>query len=192
MTTDVGAGPSLVAARLAEQLDEQGIAYAFGGALALGVWAVPRTTVDVDVNVFVGEDRLEELFTALERAGALVDRGEARRNAARIGMLVAKIGRTRVDVFIAHHPMHVDMETRRVAVEHPEMGARYFLSASDIALVKLIYNRPKDVTDLERLFAVQGDGIDVDYVRSWLERIVPGDDPRFALLDRLSTIAAGR
>ena len=45
--------PTDVLARLADQFDEDGLAYAVGGALALGAWGVPRTTSDVDVSVFV-------------------------------------------------------------------------------------------------------------------------------------------
>ena len=39
-------------------LDEDGVPYAIGGALALGVWGVPRATKDVDLSVF---DRVDEL-----------------------------------------------------------------------------------------------------------------------------------
>lgn len=186
MTALENAAASKVAAHLADRLDEAGIGYAIGGALALGVWGVPRTTVDVDLNVFVGDDELSRLFEALERAGALFNREDAARDVARIGMLTAQIGRTRIDIFVAHHPLHAEFERRRVKVDHPDIGGRYYLSATDVALAKLIYHRPKDVIDLERLFAVQGGRLDVAVIRRWLTSIVPAGDERIALLDRLS------
>ncbi len=36
--------------RIAASLDEAGISYAIGGALALGVWGAPRATKDVDMT----------------------------------------------------------------------------------------------------------------------------------------------
>lgn len=43
-----------IARAVADALERHGLPYAIGGALALGFYAVPRATVDVDVNVQVG------------------------------------------------------------------------------------------------------------------------------------------
>ncbi|HEY3353329.1 MAG TPA: hypothetical protein VGQ83_08785 [Polyangia bacterium] len=173
------------ALRLAACFDDDGLPYALGGALALGAWGVPRATADVDVAVFVGEAALDRLFDALERAGVLFARDEARRSAARFGAIWARLGRTGVDVFIAHHPLHREMERRRVELPTPDGRSLWFLSAEDVAVTKLIYGRPKDVLDLERLFAVQQGRLDLAYVSLWLARIVPPEDPRLALLEDL-------
>jgi hypothetical protein len=65
-----------------------------------------------------------------------------------------------------------------------EGGRLWFLSAEDLCLHKLIYGRPKDIIDLERLIAVRPN-IDLAYVRSWMTRMVPAGDRRFAALDDL-------
>lgn len=41
---------------VARALEQQGVPYAIGGALAFGVWGTPRGTLDVDVNVFVAPE----------------------------------------------------------------------------------------------------------------------------------------
>jgi hypothetical protein len=41
--------PLDAALKIARAFDGHGIAYAIGGAIAYGLWAVPRATVDVDV-----------------------------------------------------------------------------------------------------------------------------------------------
>jgi len=56
----------------------------------------------------------------------------------------------------------------------------------DTALAKLLYSRPKDVQDLERLFAVQAGRIDLAYLRQWLPRMVPAGDSRLGLLEDLA------
>jgi hypothetical protein len=183
--TPTESSPDLVAASLADRFDEDRLPYALGGALALGVWGVPRTTSDVDVAVFVGEPELDRVFDAIERAGAMVDRADARRTTARTGYFVAQHGRTRIDLFIAHHPWHAEMQRRRVSLTAPDGKQRWFLSADDIALAKLLYARPKDLPDLERLFAVQSGRIDVSYLGRWLSEMVPRNDERLRLLASL-------
>ena len=69
--------PVAVAAWLAERLEADGIAYAIGGALALGAHGIPRMTDDVDLAVFAPEAELDRLFDAVERAGCLFDRARA-------------------------------------------------------------------------------------------------------------------
>jgi len=185
MTLPAHPTPVDIAGHVADRFDEDGLTYAFGGALALGAWGVPRTTSDVDVAVFVPERDLERALDSLERAGAMVDRAEASRLVARTGMFFAALGRTRLDVFIAHHPVHADMERRRVSLETLDGERRWFLSAEDVVLTKLIYGREKDVADLQRLFAVRGPSLDLPYVSEWLAKIVPPGDRRLNLLAEL-------
>ena len=176
--------PVEVATWLGARLDEDGLPYALGGALALAAWSAPRQTTDVDIAIFVDARSLTRVVDALERAGALVDRGDATRRVAAAGLFMARLGQTRNDVFLATHPVHADMERRRRRAEL--LGAPlWFLSPEDIALMKLFYGRPKDIVDLERLFAAQP-AMDVSYIRSWLERIVPTGDRRVALLADLA------
>ena len=185
MTTPEAA-PTEVAIRLADRFDGDGLPYAFGGALALGAWGVPRTTSDVDVSVFVSEGELDRLLDSVERAGAIVARAEAHRSVARTGFFVAFFGRTRIDLFIAHHPWHAEMQHRRVSLPTPDGRPRWFLSLEDTALAKLLYARPKDVVDLEQLFVVQAGRIDLAYLRLWLPRMVPAGDARLGLLEVLA------
>lgn len=51
-----------------------------------------------------------------------------------------------------------------------------------MALTKLIYRRPKDLIDLERLFAVLDGELDTAYVRRWLAHVTSADDQRLQIL----------
>lgn len=176
--------PLEVARWLADRFDEDGLPYALGGAIALAAWSAPRQTVDVDVAVFVGDEELPRVLDAVERAGALVDRGDATRRVAASGLFLCRVGTTRVDVFLAIHPLHQEMGRRRRQIT-VEGHALWFLSPEDVAILKLIYARPKDVVDLERLFAARPD-LDRAYIESWLGRIVPASDRRLELLADLA------
>lgn len=172
-----------VAAHLADRLVEASIEYGIGGALALGVWGAPRATADVDISLFVDLSEFDSVAESFERAGVIFDRRGAPRDIERIGMFHGRLGRTKVDVFMSAHP-HMDaMKERRRRMEL-DGKALWFISPEDLCLMKLIYGRAKDVTDLERLFAVRPD-LDVSYVRSWLVRMVPPTDDRVSVLGDL-------
>ena len=177
--------PAAVGAWLADRLDEEGIPHALGGAVALAAHGIPRNTADVDMSVFVAEDEHDRLFDALERAGCLFDRAHAAGLLRRISLFTVRCGRIQVDLFVAFHPHHGESLTRRVKLRCPDGRERWFLSAEDLAVYKLALSRPKDLMDLELLFAARAGAIDVAYVRRWIEAIAGAGDPRSARIDDL-------
>lgn len=178
--------PAVVAAWIAERLEEDGIEYAIGGALALGAHGIPRMTDDADFAVYVEPARLDRFFDALERAGCLLDRRHARAEAERISLVGARCGRVGVDFFLSFHPHHHQALERRVRLLAADERDHWFLSPEDLAVHKLLLLRPKDVADLERLFAVRATGLDIAYVRRWILAITPDGDPRRGALEDLA------
>jgi len=172
------------AQRIGVCFDEDGIPYAVGGALALGVWAIPRATKDVHITAFVGEPELARVIDSLERAGVMIDRGAAAADVARIGLFKGRLGRIIVDVFVSQHPQHAAMKDRAIRVTDAAGVSTAFLSPADLAIHKLVFGRPKDIADLEGLFARRRD-LDVAYIRHWLCQMVPDGDVRVASLDDL-------
>jgi len=66
--------------RLIRGFGKASLDYAFTGALAASFYGVPRTTVDVDVIVYVPEwNYRDKLLAALREAGLTVDEGEIER-----------------------------------------------------------------------------------------------------------------
>lgn len=130
---------------IAARLDEDGLEYAIGGALALTAWAIPRDTNDVDISVFASEAELSRVIDALERAGVMIDRADAAKSVARIGMFTGRSGRTLADVFISTHPHFLEMRRRRRQLKYPSGEPLWFLSAEDLCVMKLLYGRSKDV-----------------------------------------------
>ncbi len=175
--------PLDAALQIAETFEARGISYALGGALAYGLWAVPRATVDIDVNVFVKDDALDAVFRALTDVGASLVAPEARAQNAREGMFVARWDLFRIDVFTPS--IEFAWEAERTRVRRVVGGrAAWFLSAEVIAVFKLLFFRTKDIADLERLVALRTE-LDVRWVRGRVAEMLGEADERVLAWDRL-------
>jgi len=175
-----------VAAEVARAFERVGISYAIGGALAYGLYGAPRATLDVDVNLFVEPEALAPVFEVLRELGATFDEAQARREAAEEGLFVAWLHGHRLDLFVPSIPFCREAERTRVRLPAPPyLAAAFFLSAEAITLFKLLFFRSKDLADLERLVARQGERLDVRYVRERLVEMMGEDDVRVRRWDEL-------
>lgn len=169
---------------LARALEARAIPYALGGALAYGVWALPRATKDVDLNLFVGSDALPAALDALAGAGVTFERAEALSLSAEEGLFVGWVGACRIDVFTPSIPFSWEALKTRVQVDVG--GERvWFLSAEALSFFKMMFFRGKDLVDLERLLGTMGRHLDAPYVRRWLVETMGEDDERVKKWDEL-------
>lgn len=163
--------------RLASALDRAQIPYAIGGAIAFGLWGDPRGTHDVDINLFVDHDALDHALDILEAAGVDIEREVARQADRQGDVIVGWYGGMRVDLFTPSIPFAWEAMRKTVRVRGPSGEAAY-LSAEAIAIFKLMFFRPKDQLDLEKLIEVQGEDLDMAYVRHWITDMMGEDDER--------------
>jgi hypothetical protein len=173
-----------VASHLAAALDAAGVAYAIGGAIALGAFADPRGTHDVDINLFVDHAGLDGALDVLVAAGVTIDRAAAR-NADQDGdVVVGHYEGMRVDLFTPSIPFAWEaMKTRR-RLAGPS-GEAWYLSPESTAVFKLLFFRPKDRLDVEKLVAVQGGDLDRGYIRRWIVDMMGTADERVQAWDEI-------
>jgi len=139
-------------------LDGQRLPYAFGGALALAFCTErARGTIDIDVNVFVGQDEADRVLGALHPP---VSHTDADRLALeRDGQTRLWWEQTPVDIFLDTTEFHVQAAQRRQL--HDFGGRRIpFLGCSDLAVFKAFFNRTKDWADLEEMIAIGALNVD--------------------------------
>jgi len=170
---------------IAKALQADGFSHALGGALALGAHGVPRGTLDVDLNVFVPEAELPRVIACLRRLGIEIDEAAAVVRSRREGMFVGSWGGMRIDVFVPSIPFSAEAERTRTLLTAPDGESVWFLSPEALAVFKLLFFRPKDLVDLERLVAVQGAALDRAYVRSWIVDMMDESDARVGAWDDL-------
>lgn len=173
-----------LAFRLAGALEAAGVPYAIGGALAYGLWGDPRGTHDVDINLFVDSNGLDRALDAMSVCGLVIDRQAARAADRRGDVMIGWCEGTRIDLFTPSIPFSWEAGTTRVVVEGP-LGSAAFLSAEATAIFKLLFFRPKDLVDVEKLVAVQGADLDRDYIRRWLVDMMGEEDERVRVWDDL-------
>jgi hypothetical protein len=174
---------------IARSFEAAAIPYALGGALALGAHGVPRGTLDVDVNVFVPEGERAHVVECLRQLGVELDLQAALARAERDGMFVGMWGGMRIDVFVPSVPFSDEAARTRVLLGDSEGKGVYFLSAEAITIFKLLFFRPKDLVDLDRLAAVQGPDLDRAYVRRWIVDMMGPADERVRAWDRIAGAA---
>jgi len=159
---------------------EAEIPYAFGGAIALAYYAAPRATVDIDINVFVPVERGGEVMAALEALGTDPLGPEQEARLERDAQARARWETTALDLFFSYDPLHDSCLERRRRVPFGRDGDFIqVLSAEDLAVFKVLFDRDKDWRDLHEMRFALGDAFDAEYARRWLRRILPEDDPRY-------------
>ena len=134
-------------------LDAGGLPHAFGGALALAYCtAEPRGTKDIDVNVFIGVDRLDDLVSALPPPieVATADRTALERD----GQARLWWDGTPVDVFLSNHPFHDHAEASARVVPFAGIDDLPVLACADLAVFKAFFGRAKDAVDVAAMVSV--------------------------------------
>jgi hypothetical protein len=174
----------MVAARLAAKLEARGQEHAFGGAIALGYWGVPRGTVDVDLTLYVSPERPSECawllgdlgceFVAAQLTQSLIEHGFA-------SVLYAGI---RLDVFLPTIPFYEEARLRRKRVELADRPMMVW-DAESLAVFKMMFFRRKDLADVEQILRARGTQFDRPWVREQLAAMYGSGDPRLSAWDEM-------
>jgi hypothetical protein len=150
-----------------DALDSARIPHAIGGAIALGYCTLePRGTRDLDVNVFVGPDRVKEVFAALPEPVAVS--GLSLEQAERDGQVRLWWEQTPIDVFFSVLGFH-DEVARRVRQVSFEGRSIPVLDCTALAVFKAMFDRPRDWVDIEAMLEARA--LDLGEVRRWVSEM---------------------
>jgi predicted nucleotidyltransferase len=158
--------PADIVKAVHRSLEAAGIPHAFGGALALALYAESRETADIDVNVFVPVEQWPEVREALMPLGVdvNVDEEELKRQAE----VKVNWNGTPVHLFFSSDLLHEEMP--RKVKQAPLDGHTIPLVAPEHLIVrKTMLDRPKDRRDIERILATTP--VDRDEVDNWVRRL---------------------
>lgn len=176
--------------RLSRTLAAGDIPFAFGGAIARNYYAEPRLTLDMDVGIFLPPVAHRRVLPTLATLFPIPDTAHAAASIERDGQIRLDWDYTPVDLFFSYDPFHemTAARTRRVPFAESEIP---ILSAEDVMVHKILFNRPKDWRDIADILSTQRGQLDLGYMRQWLTSILPSNEltgapeTRVALFDDL-------
>ena len=128
--------------------------------------------------------RAERVLQVLEALG--VDRGDAgtleQIRDRRQGRL--HWGHTPIDLFFSYDALHESCVKRIRSVPFGKGTTISILSAEDLAIFKVLFDRPKDWSDLSEMLYSLGADFDESYALGWLRRILAEDDARLVRFEK--------
>jgi len=175
------ADPIEIALRVAQILEAHDIRYVVGGSLASSMSGEPRSTLDVDLIVELGEEKVASLLAALGEN--FYSDSEAIRRAIRdksSANLVHLATSIKVDLFImGGSPVDGEQMDRRQRVKVGADPDRflYVYTPEDILLQKLRWYRmggeasERQWRDILGIVLVQGSRLDLGYLRRGANRL---------------------
>ncbi|MBV8691943.1 MAG: hypothetical protein JOZ37_04795 [Actinobacteria bacterium] len=184
--SEPGLARKLVA--LHEALDSADIPHAVGGAIALGYYAEPRATIDLDINVFVSVDQHKTVFDAIVDLGVTTPASIAALE--RDAQTRAWWGRTPIDLFFDSDAFHGRMRAAARLVPFGDVEL-LVLAPEHLLICKAVFDRRKDWLDIDDVLTAVPD-LDADEVRTWLSRIVGENDQRWTRMDEALRRLLGR
>jgi hypothetical protein len=155
-------------------LDAASLPHAFGGALALAFHVEePRTTRDIDINVFVDPARAPDVFAALPD-GVSWDEADVAR-VERDGQIRLLWDDIPVDLFFSTHAFHdlAWLELERVPFDGTTIP---ILGATELVVFKAFFDRTRDWADIEAM--LEAHSPDVHTALGWLVDLLGADDSR--------------
>ncbi len=156
---------------LIKVLDSLGALHCLLGALALGAWAAPRTTQDVDVLLAVEPADRGRLLEALEAGGFAQDREWAEQNPMiRDVHLRFRYGPVAIDLMFPRgdHDRECLARRRREAIGNLSV---WVISPEDLILHKLKAGRAQDFVDVLSVLHYQQNRLDQPYLSHWAGRL---------------------
>jgi len=160
------------------------IPHAFGGANALAYYGTPRATADIDLNVFVPVSQSDRVLQELAALGVDTSNPSLRDWIERDGQIRVFWERTPIDLFFSYDPLH-DSSMRRRRVVDFGGDPIHVLSAEDLIVYKVIFDREKDWRDIAEVIYASNQQLDFDYIRGWIERICSEDSGQLQRLERV-------
>jgi hypothetical protein len=173
-----------IARQLAAQLEAVNCEYALGGAIALGFWAEPRGTLDVDVTLFLPLNQPTACIRLLQTIGCRVNADEAMQSLADHGYCQVEFGGLRIDVFLPMIPFYEQARQRRKRVMLGDRSVTIW-DAETLCVFKMMFFRRKDLADVEQILRTGGNEFDRDWVRRQLLELYGQRDPRLSQWDDL-------
>ena len=154
-------------------LNNAGIESMLVGGLAVGIWGEPRATVDIDFLVSFNINDFAVLSQKINDSNAFIFIHDKPMAFERISLLRATL-KSNLDIYVdflfADDEFKKDALSRRQTVHIADFTVN-IPTPEDLILLKLISGREQDVFDAKKVFEMQKEHLDMEYLQRWSERL---------------------
>lgn len=189
--------PLVVLSQVAHVLQQQDITYVLVGSLASSLHGMYRSTADIDLLADIKPEQIRPLLDALEKSFYVDELAVRQAIAQRRSFNAIHFDSVfKVDIFIAKADdfARKQLERRELRQIAPDIDQFiYVATAEDTVLAKLRWYRQGDEvsssqwSDVLGVLGATSDGLDVDYLREWADKLGVSD-----LLEKaLSSVEGG-
>lgn len=155
---------------IAEFLSGLGVPYMVIGGMANAVWGIARSTVDVDVTVWVDDKDIPAFVKSIsDRMKVLTKKPEEFIRDTRV-LPVRTPNGISVDIVLGMLPFEKEAIERAVRKE-VNGGSVSFCTAEDLILHKIASRREQDIVDIKRLLEVRKDELDREYLEPRIREV---------------------
>lgn len=160
-------------------LDAAKIPYMVIGGQAVLLHGEPRLTMDVDITLGVGRDKLDAVLAALSKENLAPVPPNPADFVRQTNVLPAhdqKAGQ-RVDLIFTDTPYESQAVARAIKRSIGGMQVRY-VCAEDLLIHKIFAGRPRDLEDARGVWLRQKNKLDQAYIEKWLKEFaaLPGQE----------------
>lgn len=150
-------------------LDELKINYAIIGAVATGIYAIPRVTYDIDIIVNIEKIKFIPFLERLQDSGFNFDREHLLKELKEGYLSEVYYKNIRIDILLPILP-YFNQVIKRAATFKLWGNDIKFATAEDLIILKLISDRESDIKDVERIKDIQIN-LDVSYIKDCLKKL---------------------
>ncbi len=138
------------------------------GGIAVGVYARPRATYDIDGIISIREEQIENFLNTLKEAGFRYDKKEPIKFIQGLSFITLCYTKykTYVDLFIAGNKFQENILARVKKVRFNKMTLN-IISLEDLILIKLQTGRERDIEDVRDMITENKEKIDFGYLMRW-------------------------
>lgn len=156
---------------LSQTLSGNRIPYMVIGGMANAVWGSPRVTLDIDVTIWVSDQKIQNAVRMLsEPFEVLVSNPKNFIRKTRVLPLQTKNG-VRLDVIFGALPYEKEAISRAVEIDIAGTPVR-FCTPEDLILHKIISKREKDLEDIQAIVNRRLQKLDLKYLEPRIHELV--------------------
>jgi hypothetical protein len=157
------------------------------------MYSTPRNTQDVDMSVFLHISEMKPVLELLGSKHNITDQYGVSipiRELLELSNIIFWWKNIKVKI-PTNFKSRFNNEAMYNKVYHEINGKKIsFLSAESLILYKILLGRDKDWIDIDRMLEVNYQGINIDYVSDWIDKIFDHEDNDNNIIDSMVMIKA--